>query len=570
MTRRPLWRAGALAALVAVLAPAAFAQDARVLRSLDAWLAQYLAGKLDLSKPRITKSSPGVAGGIVPEERAARIGHLEELDAICRAVAEQPPVDAMERLLNVAAVGFEGVGKDDVEMRPQLVRHKGEEWIDRIDAPDAVKVLEEAAANKRASKGPAVARRAAALRALGRRKDEVFRPFLELGLRADEAGVRLAAAEACGTAELKTTLPALVEALSPEQDELVLTAGLDAMLAIVTRHRENSGEDALRRSADVAVLALGRASWRSDLAAVELLARVRSAQSVPALIEVLARFEDGGVDRGRDELRSGRLQERTWEVLVSLTEARFPKDRAEPWRTWWAGVKDGFTVAPVRDQAGAGAEDEKRTTTGDFFGIPIRGSRVLFVIDTSGSMAEGWRGDTKTSSGARSTDQKIEVARRELLKAVDKLTADCTFNLVWFGNGAKVWQKDMVPADEKYKKKFEQVAEDLRADGGTNLWQGLRDGLKLESLVYGARYGASYDQLFVLSDGLPTAGDVRDPKEILLLVKETNRYSRLRIDTVYIAGDPEMEKRHAEIVGMSGAEFMKQLAEQNGGVTIAF
>ena len=162
------------------------------------------------------------------------------------------------------------------------------------------------------------------------------------------------------------------------------------------------------------------------------------------------------------------------------------------------------------------------------------------------------------------------MARRELLKAVDKLTADCTFNVVIFGNGAKPWQRDMVAANDKNKKAFQRLIEDLRADGGTNLWQGLRDGLKLESLVYGSRYGATYDQLFVLSDGLPTLGDIQDPKEILLLIRETNRYSRLRIDTVYIAGDPEMEKRAAEIVGMSGSDFMKKLAEQNGGISIGY
>jgi hypothetical protein len=553
------------ALLAALLAATGTAQDPRALKALDQWLGLYLAGKLDLSKPRITKNSPGVRGGIVPERSVGTFSHLDELEAICRAVAVFENAEAIDRLLDVAAVGLAGLGKGGIEQRTHLVRLKGEAWVDRIATPDALKRLEELANDKRASQGTARARRAAAIKALGRRADEMFRPFLETGLRDGEAEIRLAAAEACAVAKLKTTLPALVEQLSAEKDELVLTAGLDAMLAIVGEHRENSGDDALRRTADVAVLTLGRGSWRSDLAAVELLERVRSAQSVPALIEVLGRFGDG-VDRGRDESVSGRLRERTWEVLVSLTGARFPSDRADQWRSWWDSVKAEFVVAEVKSAAPDG---EGRTVTGDFFGIPIRGSRVLFVVDASGSMSEPWRGDPGTTSAGRG-DPKIAVAKAELLKAVDKLTADCSFNLVWFGNGAEVWQKDMVPADAKNKLRFTKVVDDLRADGGTNLWQGLRDGLKLESLVYGSRYGATYDQLFVLSDGLPTVGEVQAPAEILALVRETNRYSRLRIDTVYISGDPQVEKRHADIVGMSGTEFMKKLAEQNGGVSIGF
>ncbi len=555
-----------LLALAAIAAPTA-AQDPRAPKALDMWLGQYLAGKLDLDKERINKSSPGVRFGFVSEERAASIGHVDELESICRAVAELANADAMASLLQVAAVGFRGVGKDGVEMRPQVVRTVGETWVDRIDAHAGLQVLIEAAENEKAQKGASLAKRVAAVRALGRRKDEIFRPQIEAALRSEEPETRLAGAEACADSKLRTTLPALVEILSGEPDELVLIAGFGAMLDIVRQHRDATPEDALRRCADTAVLALGRTTWRADMAAVDLLEVVRSAQSVAPLIEVLGRFDDS-VDRGRDDLRSGRLQERAWEVLVSLTAARFPAEAPEQWKSWWEGAKDEFQVAAVKNDPAPG---EGRTTTGDFFGIPIRGSRVLFVVDASGSMAEEWRGDSGAGgTTAQKGEQKIDVARRELLKAVDKLTADCTFNVVIFGNGAKPWQRDMVAANEKNKKAFQRLIDDLRADGGTNLWQGLRDGLKLESLVYGSRYGATYDQLFVLSDGLPTLGDIQDPKEILLLIRETNRYSRLRIDTVYIAGDPQMEKRAAEIVGMSGSDFMKKLAEQNGGISIGY
>ena len=347
----------------------------------------------------------------------------------------------------------------------------------------------------------------------------------------------------------------------------VLVAGLQSVLQVIAAKRDGLDQDLLRRAADAATNTIGSGTWRVDLAAVELLAKLRTATSVPVLIDVLARFEAGAA--AADEQISGLLREATFDALVSLTGTRFPAERADRWRAWWEEVKDSFQVAEVRaPEAGAG---EGRTVSSDFFGIPVRGNRVLFVVDCSGSMAEAWRGESNATRTQTASDRtKLDVAKRELLAAVGRLTADCQFNLVWFGNGAKSWQRDMVPADEKNRKKFEDQVEALRADGGTNLWQGLQDGLKLKSFVYGERYGASYDQLFILSDGVPTLGEVQSPKEILLLVRETNRYSMLRIDTIYITGDPEMEKRVAEIKGMSGADLMRQIAEQNGGTAVAF
>ena len=194
----------------------------------------------------------------------------------------------------------------------------------------------------------------------------------------------------------------------------------------------------------------------------------------------------------------------------------------------------------------------------------MRGSRVLFVVDTSGSMLESLRAGT-TTTAAFAGKPKLAAAKHELTNVVEKLTADCSFNMSWFANGAQVWSKEMVEATPKNKKRFAKAVEDLKADGATNLWEGLRDGLKLESFAHGSRYGIGYDEVFILSDGIPTMGDVKDPRELLALVRESNRYSRVVINTIYIAGDPEGERRAAQQVGMSGADFMRKLAEENGG-----
>ena len=69
------------------------------------------------------------------------------------------------------------------------------------------------------------------------------------------------------------------------------------------------------------------------------------------------------------------------------------------------------------------------------------------------------------------------------------------------------------------------------------------------------KYGTGIDELFLLSDCDPTAGPVRDTDEICNLVKEANRYAKIRINAVFTGtGD--------------GAELLKRLAQENGGVFV--
>ncbi|MBK8974726.1 MAG: HEAT repeat domain-containing protein [Planctomycetes bacterium] len=549
--------------------PSLAAQTDRGRRALAQWTAAYAKGRLDLTAPRIPASSPGVRNGIVAPERAQAISHFKELEEICQIVAEEDSSEAAAVLLDLTAAALGGGAVDAPEQMPAAVLVLADRTLDRLVSPGAIEVLEKTAADEGA--GDEV--RAAALRGLGRRADERFRPTLDEALKAKVRIVRLAAAEAVGRAASRNSLQPLCVLLGGEADDAVASTALDSMLDIVGRHRDAIEEDQLRRCADAAIGVLGRCTWRTDLVAARLLRHVRSAQSVPALIAVLERWAAarGRGDRG-DDGRSGTLRVEVFETLKSLTGANVPMEDPERWRSWWESVKSTFEVQPVREGDSAGA-DPGRTVTADFFGIPVRGSRVLFIVDVSGSMAQPMvaKDDDGTSTGrpsGRHAD-KISAAKAELWKAVSGLTVDCFFNCVTFSNGAESWQRDMVEASPKVRQRFEKFVEKMRADGGTNLWEALRLGLEWKSMVYGERYGAGYDEVFVLSDGLPSVGEVQDPVQILRLVRETNRFSKLRINTVYISGPPELERQAAAIVGMSGQEFMRRLAEENGGRAIS-
>ncbi|MBI5850676.1 MAG: VWA domain-containing protein [Planctomycetes bacterium] len=551
---------------IAVATGRAPAQDKRVFDGLNAWLIAHGKGELDLTKERITKSAIGVRAGVVSPESVGETTHLKELGAFCRAVVKSDGATSAEALLEVAAVGLDRAQKLTVEQRPESVRRIGEEQLDALKSPEALGAIETFAKDE-AKGARALLIRAAALRALGRRHDEKFFPVIEAALPHKELVVRLGAAEAAQSAEPRALVKPIATALRTETDAELIAAMVDALRKTLVKHKEQVGEDDLRHSVDATLAALGKGDWRSDLAAVEYLAIARSAASVPALIDVLARqVEDAKEAETKEskraaELRSGMLRQRAWDALVSLTGARFPYDQVDSWQRWWEKIRDEFKVVDAPE----GKEKDGVTSTGSsFFGIPVRGSRVLFIVDTSGSMREPMRAGSTVTTGFAGKP-KMEAAKHELTAVVEKLTADCAFNMVWFSSQGELWSKDMVEANAKNKKRFATSVADLRADGATNLWEGLRLGLKLESFTNGAQYGQNYDEVFILSDGIPTLGDVRDPKELLGLIRETNRYSRVVINTIYIAGDPENERKGAEFAGMSGAEFMRKIAEENGG-----
>ncbi len=73
----------------------------------------------------------------------------------------------------------------------------------------------------------------------------------------------------------------------------------------------------------------------------------------------------------------------------------------------------------------------------------------------------------------------------------------------------------------------------------------------------------------MLSDGLPTAGKATVPEQILARVRALNRLRRVRIHTIalLLGAQPDAERGGVgETADMT--DFMRRLAEQNGGIFI--
>jgi HEAT repeat protein len=468
----------------------------------------------------------------------------DELSPWIEAAAKRPSVEVAEALLHLASTGMDGRPVRP-ELSPSTIRGLAERSLGKLDNAAVLDALIDAASANRRDTSV----RVAAVRALGQSTRPVIRVFVERHLGDRERLVRLAAAEALEIRGHPASLDDLADRLDAEDDALVLHAVARATHHVLKRSSADADPGAAMRATVAAIAALGRTDdWRTDLALVEMLGDVRTARSIPALIAVLDRCRQ---DRER---RSLALRERTVEVLCSLTGTRLAADDVASWRRFWEEHGAGFTIAPrVERRADEGA------TSAGFFGIPVRGSRIAFLIDVSGSMKaalaplpQGRGTSARDDGGAMAS--RLAWAKHELAGAARELPGDARFTVIPFSGQAARWNDRFVPPTPQVRAALGAMLDGLTAQGGTNLWAALDAALGLRDARYGEIVQDGPDEIFVLSDGEPSAGEVRNTAAILAAVQDANRYRRVRIHAIALGGN---------------ASFLRQLAAGNGGTFVA-
>ena len=546
-----------------------------IARALDTWLDSYHGGQLDLLSQDDVATKTVLA--LIPNApRPASLDRRAELEALLRLARRPPSLTLAKPLLRLAAVGLDDRSRDyHVRMAPHVVRALAEEalhahdstsvkaWL--LDMASAGGAYGGGASVTGANRYPASGRssgsagsneepalRAAALRALADHGDAIFRLPAERALAAKEPVVRLAAAEALYRLARAPTLDVLVTALRTESHRAVVQALARAMRHVVAEHLAELDARSLHRAVQEAIATLGRTGWQADLVLVEFLGSFRTVAAIPALIEVLERCNQGGAggraSSSSPAAPSPHLRDAAHRALKRLTGAIYAAEDARAWRDFWERERSTFRLASSEpEQSGS-------TSANGFFGIPVRGGRVVFVIDVSRSMSWNATERHTTSRGVRNAT-RLDLAKRELCAAVEALPNDAMFNLVLFATTVRKWKPHLVQATPSRKRALVDYVSRLQADGATNLWGGVREALQIDSLVVGDVYATAVDELFVLSDGAPTAGEIVDPDVILRVVTETNRFSHVHINCVFLGEAAE-------------AHLMQQMAAQNGGLFV--
>jgi hypothetical protein len=543
--------------------PAQAGSAAETLAALARWTNAFLIGRIDVMDPQPLDRDAGPRlPPAMTANNAQRLTELQSLEVLVREVSEVGTPAAAEGLLRLAAVGLDP--KSAKLVGAVIVRSVAEEALDQLSSTAVHAFLLEVAS--RPSKPiETLALRAAAVRALGASGQAVFWPVLTTLLRDSEEHVRATAARALGDLGNPRAIAATAQQLRAEEVPSVMQAlalALRDLLALAERDAQL--DPLLHRDAIFAVIHAAQRSddWRVCGDLVRFLDRHRAPEAVPALIEIMAR-KSFPRPEGEPEGSWRGLQAEAHRVLKAMTGAVLAAHPIERWRELWRTTKDTLKVVPYHREA----VGPKATVAGGFFGIPVLGRRVVFVIDVSGSMiAPAPQPAEPGATVAGGPPTRLDIARLECWNAIKDNGADTYFNLVVFSDHAAAWKPDLVPATTGNKTALRNYLTRLRAAGSTNLWAGLATGMSMQTEASSSGQREPVDEVFLLSDGHPSSGEITEANIIVARIGEQNRHAKIRLNTVFIGSHASPLDQLAK---PGGGALLQALASANNGRFVA-
>ncbi|MEO6597852.1 MAG: hypothetical protein ABIP94_24165, partial [Planctomycetota bacterium] len=379
------------------------------------------------------------------ESDMERLTHLDALQKLLYFAETHPSTELADAVLGLAATGLETafLDHDALELRElghwSLMRmdHQGA-WflVLRAAAGEQVPVFLDARrpAEDKGEDGLAVgpARRVAALRLLGMKALPVFRSTIEAALTDPDPRVRLSAAEAIEMQRRPDSLPKIVCALQAERHPVVAQALVRLMLTLL-RAAGPDLEPAVRDDAMQEAMALfGRAGWRTDMDLLDLVETFPDKKAIPALIRALD-LESKAPDAlvaVVNERASPRLRERAGSLLRAMTGAIIPVTDLAAWNQFWRDERERIVVPHHLKQERADG------TRAAFFGVPVTGGSIAFVIDTSGSMDRAPAGTAAGPERRSGGNTRLRAAKEQLVLAVQAMPPESQCIVLTFATKA--------------------------------------------------------------------------------------------------------------------------------------
>jgi uncharacterized protein YegL len=346
-------------------------------------------------------------------------------------------------------------------------------------------------------------------------------------LRHKEGCVREFAARVLGKIADRTQVTGLTKALKDKEPPVRAAA----LLALGAMRGEESFAEILAMLPDK--------DWTVRSAAIDTLGKLLDYRAVDALL-------------ARMKVEEERLAEDCAEALEKVTGQKFGRS-LDAWGRWWADHRERALRGERLDIPKE--EPKPEETMGDryYHGIPVRSARTVFILDISESMSYStMEFQEKPKPGEPS---RLDLAKRELLKAVADYDPKGTFGIVAFHSVIVLWRPRLAPATPQMKGDAKSFIEPLVPTGTTNIYGALETAFRMAGMGLSDKYyEPAVDTVFLLSDGAPTNEDLTDdsPDRILRAVRDWNRLGRVKIHTIGLKGH--------------SAEFMSTLARENNGI----
>lgn len=406
------------------------------------------------------------------------------------------------------------------------------------------------------------------VRAAGEGNWMEFRDFIRLHIAHKDDEVRLWTVTALTQMGDTESLAGFAGIATADDNKLVRVAAVDA-LGAMGKGKEDIVGGAL-------VSALSDETLEVQTAGCLALRTVRIKAAIPVLIDLLEKGE-------------GRVLESVFPTLIAITDLQFTDD-PKLWRNWWTRAADSYEIPTdeelaKRREARQKIAEEYRPTKSEatFMGIDTPSTRVVFVIDVSGSMEELVLDRENFRERGYTRFGKLDIVKEELIRTIENLDGNVIINIYAFASQVYSWRKRMVAANALNRRSAIAFIRKLQPVGGADASARASAGLKgssgldagrtntyaalLTSLGIELENGAMattpdgseevdspVDTVFFLSDGRPSIGTLVDPDDILESVTELNRFRRVTLHTIAIG---EFQK-----------DFMQDLANRNGGVFV--
>jgi hypothetical protein len=257
--------------------------------------------------------------------------------------------------------------------------------------------------------------------------------------------------------------------------------------------------------------------WQVRLAALDSLRHSR--ESVGSII--------ASMDTG--DLRY-RLQAAA--TLARLAATDLPPDPAV-WRDWWKANREDFEAGAYIPGAPSPTAGPGRTVA--FYDIPVRSSRVCFVIDRSRSMKE---------------QDRLDGAKRELKRLLGYMPDGSLVNIIFFSGSQSCFAKSPRFLDARSRREMMSFVDGSGFDSTTDLYGALEKALTMVGNPdTGTLSEEGVDTLIVLSDGQANVGRIIDDELIAAEIVRRARYLRPVIHTVSLSSDSKSLRLLAERTG---------------------
>jgi Mg-chelatase subunit ChlD len=280
--------------------------------------------------------------------------------------------------------------------------------------------------------------------------------------------------------------------------------------------------------------------WRVRLAVAQALADVKTARSVQRLVEMLSR-------------ERGRLREDLVAMLERLTGRTHGVD-IEAWRSYLSEAPENFLDAG--DDAALAGKPPPRYVGGayTYYSIGTTSQHFVCLTDLSGSMSTPVR-----IPGRPTAESRISITRTELSRLIESLDSSVWFNLVTFRGEGTLWRKRLSPADDRNRRAAIAEIANYEANGATNLHGALEQIFDMAESALDARVSSTedLDTLFLLSDGVPSAGQVRDTTLLLQYVEERNRTLQLRIHCISLTAEEESRSFLSRLAKLGNGHYVE-------------